>query len=71
MVSWSIRIMKVVGCPKAPLRDIVGIYMNPPANAAVVAVDEKSQIQALERAQPILPMDLGQPNAGPTTTSAM
>lgn len=35
--------------------------MNPPANAVVFAVDEKSQIQALERAQPILPMDLGQP----------
>lgn len=45
----------------AKIRDIVGLYMNPPANAAVFAVDEKSQIQALERAQPILPMDLGQP----------
>lgn len=43
------------------IRDIVGLYMNPPDNAAVFAVDEKSQIQALERAQPILPMDLGQP----------
>jgi len=45
----------------AKIRDIVGLYMNPPANAAVFAVDEKSQIQALERAQPLLPMDLGQP----------
>lgn len=45
----------------AKIRDIVGLYMNPPANAAVFAVDEKSQIQALERAQPILPMDFGQP----------
>lgn len=43
------------------VRDVVGLYMNPPANAVVFAVDEKSQIQALERAQPILPMDLGQP----------
>jgi transposase len=43
------------------IRDVVGLYMNPPANAVVFAVDEKSQIQALERAQPILPMDLGQP----------
>ena len=43
------------------LRDVVGLYMNPPANAVVFAVDEKSQIQALQRAQPILPMDLGQP----------
>jgi transposase len=45
----------------AKVRDIVGLYMNPPDNAVVFAVDEKSQIQALERAQPILPMDLGQP----------
>src|SRR5258708_6103874 len=45
----------------AKVRDIVGLYMNPPDNAAVFAIDEKSQIQALERAQPILPMDLGQP----------
>ena len=45
----------------AKIRDVVGLYVNPPANAVVFAVDEKSQIQALERAQPILPMDLGQP----------
>lgn len=45
----------------AKVRDIVGLYMNPPDNAAVFSFDEKSQIQALERAQPILPMDLGQP----------
>jgi transposase len=43
------------------VRDIVGLYMNPPDHAVVLSVDEKSQIQALERAQPILPMDLGQP----------
>ena len=43
------------------VRDIVGLYMNPPDNALVLCVDEKSQIQALERAQPILPMSLGQP----------
>jgi transposase len=43
------------------IRDIVGLYMNPPANAAVFSFDEKSQIQALQRAQPILPMDIGQP----------
>jgi transposase len=43
------------------VRDVVGLYMNPPTNAVVLAVDEKSQIQALERAQPILPMDLGTP----------
>lgn len=43
------------------VRDIVGLYMNPPDNAVVLCIDEKSQIQALERAQPVLPMDLGQP----------
>jgi len=42
------------------VRDIVGLYMNPPDNAVVLCVDEKSQIQALERAQPVLPMSLGQ-----------
>src|SRR5713101_6383276 len=45
----------------AKIRDVVGLYMHPPHNAVVFAVDEKSQIQALQRAQPILPMDLGHP----------
>jgi transposase len=43
------------------VRDIVGLYLNPPDRAVVLCVDEKAQIQALERAQPILPMDIGQP----------
>lgn len=43
------------------VRDVVGLYTNPPNNAVVFSFDEKSQIQALERAQPILPMDIGQP----------
>jgi putative transposase len=41
------------------VRDIVGLYLNPPQNALVLCVDEKSQCQALERTQPILPMGLG------------
>jgi putative transposase len=41
------------------VRDIVGLYLNPPDKALVLCVDEKSQIQALERSQPILPMGLG------------
>ncbi len=45
----------------AKVRDVVGLYMNPPDHAVVFSFDEKSQIQALERAQPILPMDIGQP----------
>jgi transposase len=45
----------------AKVRDVVGLYMNPPDHAVVFSFDEKPQIQALERAQPILPMDLGMP----------
>jgi len=41
------------------LRDIVGLYLNPPQNAVVLCVDEKSQCQALERSQPMLPLGLG------------
>src|SRR5581483_2788488 len=41
------------------VRDVVGLYLNPPDNALVLCVDEKSQIQALERTQPVLPMGLG------------
>jgi putative transposase len=41
------------------VRDIVGLYLDPPDKAMVLCVDEKSQIQALDRAQPVLPMGLG------------
>src|SRR6202158_3423146 len=41
------------------VRDLVGLYLNPPDNALVLCVDEKSQVQALERPQPVLPMGLG------------
>jgi transposase len=43
------------------VRDIVGLYLDPPEKALVLCVDEKSQIQALDRTQPLLPMRLGQP----------
>ncbi len=42
------------------VRDVVGLYMNPPDHALVLCVDEKSQIQALDRTQPLLPMRPGQ-----------
>jgi transposase len=42
------------------VRDIVGLYMNPPDHAIVLCVDEKSQIQALDRTAPLLPMRPGQ-----------
>ena|SRR5665648_49483 len=39
--------------------DVIGLYLNPPENALVLCVDEKSQIQALDRTQPVLPMQPG------------
>jgi len=44
----------------AKVRDVVGLYVAPPAQAIVLCVDEKSQIQALDRSQPMLPMRPGQ-----------
>jgi transposase len=43
------------------VRDIVGLYLSPPENAAVFCVDEKTAVQALERSQPLLPMQPRQP----------
>jgi transposase len=43
------------------VRDIVGLYLNPPTKAMVLCVDEKSQIQALDRTQPVLPLAPGLP----------
>lgn len=43
------------------VRDVVGLYMSPPDHAMVLCVDEKSQIQALERLQPVLPMVFNKP----------
>jgi transposase len=47
----------------AKIKDIVGLYLNPPERAIVLCVDEKSQIQALERTQPILPLRPGLPES--------
>src|SRR3984885_15645147 len=46
------------------VRDVVGLYMSPPENAIVLSVDEKSQVQALDRTQPVLPMTPGQVERG-------
>ena len=43
------------------VRDIVGLYLNPPERTLVLCVDEKTQVQALDRTQPILPLRPGQP----------
>ena len=55
------RTFKLSKNPKfgAKLRDVVGLYIDPPEHALVLSVDEKSQIQALDRTQPGLPMKRG------------
>ncbi|EJE53111.1 hypothetical protein PMI14_02185 [Acidovorax sp. CF316] len=52
------------------VRDIVGLYMDPPLRAMVLCVDEKSQIQALDRTQPLLPLGPGIPSGAHMNTSA-
>jgi hypothetical protein len=55
------------------VRDIVGLYLNPPDRAVVLCVDEKSQVQALDRTQPILPLrpgGVGQGSAGDSRWNA-
>ncbi len=56
-----VRTFKISNDPKfaEKLEDIVGLYMNPPEHALVLSVDEKSQIQALDRTQPGLPLKKG------------
>jgi transposase len=61
LAPHRIRTFKLSNDPEfaAKLRDIVGLYVDPPAHAVVLSVDEKSQIQALDRTQPGLPMKKG------------
>ena len=61
LAPHRIRTFKLSNDPKfaAKVRDIVGLYVDPPAHAVVLSVDEKSQIQALDRTQPGLPMKKG------------
>src|SRR5674476_1317352 len=58
-----VKTFKVSNAPKfeEKLVDVVGLYLNPPDNAIVLSFDEKSQIQALDRTQPSLPMKQGRP----------
>src|ERR1700739_4646490 len=61
LTPHRIRTFKLSNDPKfaEKLRDVVGLYVDPPAHAVVLSVDEKSQIQALDRTQPGLPMKPG------------
>ena len=60
---WRAETFKFSTDPEleAKVRDVVGLYLNPPEKAIVLCVDEKSQIQALNRTQPILPLRPGLP----------
>src|SRR4051794_20285508 len=60
---WRTETFKFSTDPEleAKVRDVVGLYLDPPQNAIVLCVDEKSQIQALNRTQPILPVRPGLP----------
>src|SRR5438132_2316579 len=60
---WRAETFKFSTDPQleAKVRDVVGLYLNPPEKAIVLCVDEKSQIQALNRTQPILPVRPGLP----------
>lgn len=59
----QIRTFKFSTDPKAEEKifDVVGLYLNPPSNAVVLCLDEKTQIQALNRTQPLLPLRPGLP----------
>ena len=60
---WRAETFKFSTDPElvAKVTDVVGLYLDPPENAVVLCVDEKSQIQALDRTQPMLPMQPGRP----------
>jgi hypothetical protein len=60
---WRTETFKFSTDPEldSKIRDVVGLYMNPPEKAVVVCIDEKSQIQALDRTAPILPIRPGLP----------
>jgi transposase len=59
---WRVETFKFSTDPEliAKVTDVVGLYLNPPQNAIVLSIDEKSQIQALDRTQKTLPMQPGQ-----------
>ena len=62
-MPWRRETFKFSADPalEAKVRDVVGLYLNPPDKAVVLSVDEKSQIQALDRTAPILPIRPGLP----------
>ena len=63
VAPWRVETFKFSTDPElvAKVTDVIGLYLNPPENAIVLCVDEKSQIQALDRTAPMLPMQPGLP----------
>src|SRR6187455_3211609 len=63
---WRVETFKFSTDPEldAKVRDVVGLYVDPPQNAVVLCIDEKSQVQALQRTAPILPLRPGLPEEG-------
>jgi transposase len=63
VAPWRVETFKFSTDPElvAKVTDVVGLYLDPPENAIVLCVDEKSQIQALDRTAPMLPMQPGLP----------
>jgi hypothetical protein len=60
---WRVQTFKFSTDPEleAKIRDVVGLYLNPPEQAVVLCIDEKSQVQALDRTAPVLPLRPGVP----------
>ncbi len=58
---WKAETFKFSTDPElvAKVNNVIGLYLNPPENAVVLCVDEKSQVQALDRTQKVLPMQPG------------
>src|SRR4051812_26773498 len=69
---WRAETFKFSTDPQleAKIRDVVGLYLHPPTKAVVLCVDEKPQLQALERTAPVLPVRPGSPERPASTTSA-
>jgi hypothetical protein len=69
--TWRRETFKFSADPQleAIVRDVAALYLNPPDNAVVLCVDEKSQVQVLGRIAPILPIRTGLPERQPMTTS--
>jgi len=60
---WRVQTFKFSTDPEleAKIRDVIGLYLNPPEKAIVLCIDEKSQVQALDRTAPVLPLRPGVP----------